>query len=174
MPRVRWTQSECRPRKLNDTREEQIRTPWRPEREASSSVTHFLTAVNFDKTMLNENQVTTVAAHNLAGGICFPSRAQAESGKADTAQCLTAVINTKLRLHAPELFLPPERRMTVGRETLLSVWLLGRHDFLSYPLNVSKQFHGYCLLDFSKADKIDSQLFSAAFFCQWHFCKQEF
>lgn len=115
MPRVRWTQLECRPRKLNETREEQIRTPWRPEREASSSVTHFLTAVNFDKTMLNENQVTTVAAHNLAGGICFPSRAQAESGKADTAQCLTAVINNKLRLHAPELFLPPERRMTVGR-----------------------------------------------------------
>lgn len=114
MPRVRRTQSECRPRKLNETREEQIRTPWRPEREASSSVTHFLTAVNFDKTMLNENQVTTVAAHNLAGGLCFPSRAQAESGKADTAQCLTAVINTKLRLHAPELFLPPERRMTVG------------------------------------------------------------
>lgn len=59
MLRVRWTQSECRPRKLNETREEQIRTPWRPEREASSSpVTHFLTAVNFDKTMLNGNQVT--------------------------------------------------------------------------------------------------------------------
>lgn len=63
----------------------------------------------------------TVAAHNLTGGICFPSRAQAESGKADAAQCLTAVINTKLRRHDPELFLPPEQRMTVGRETLFSV-----------------------------------------------------
>lgn len=42
MPIVRWTQLECRPRKLNETQEEQIRTPWRPEREASSSPLTFL------------------------------------------------------------------------------------------------------------------------------------